>query len=365
MRTDWEARYFDGRSAAALSVTIRITPTGLHVLRPDGVVHWPFDTVSHRHSGLARGHVRLERAGADGTEALVIQDSAFLIDLHRIGGAYVRHIANPSRRVPMVPLIAGLSVVTILFCVVVFRWGIPWLAAQGAEQLPVEWEEKIGREYALGFVEEEMRCEDAQLRTFIDTLVTRLDRAAQPHPYTLNVVVVDHEAVNALAAPGGQIVIFTGLLRAAKTPRMVAGVLAHEVAHVMHQHATQKLFAQFTTALLASAMTGVDTGFLETVMNGAQEAGVMHFSRSMEAEADRVGLTLLQRARIDPRGLAEFFKTIQDTQSDIPDFLHFLSSHPATQERLELLNAHTDATQYDPIPLPDNIEWKTLAEKCH
>lgn len=155
--------------------------------------------------------------------------------------------------------------------------------------------------------------------------------------------------INAFAAPGGVVVIYTGLLRAADTPEEVAGVLAHEIAHVELSHGLRQLVKAAGLRVLFSAVLG-DYGQLA---GWGARLTELKFSRDAESEADAAGLSRLAEARIAPQGLMSFFAKLEQEQGRgaMPALL---STHPPNQERLEALAAlvgQQDAAAVEPIEL--------------
>lgn len=161
-------------------------------------------------------------------------------------------------------------------------------------------------------------------------------------PY--QVYVTADPTVNAYALPGGAIILPAGFLLFAERPEEVAGVLAHEVAHIAERHSMQRAMTgislQLVLTLLLNDMSAVAQYF---VAQGASLLTLAH-SREHEREADRLGHDYLVGAGIDPSGLADFFRRLATRQGEnaveLPRRLeNMLRTHPVTQERIETLAA--------------------------
>src|SRR5438270_501081 len=106
---------------------------------------------------------------------------------------------------------------------------------------PVQWEAQLGQDVMEEVTRRTERCGDPQLATALEEIVATLTTAWTPSLYTFRVTVLDVPAINALAAPGGYIAVYRGLLEKTEAPEELAGVLAHEMQHVLHRDATRAL----------------------------------------------------------------------------------------------------------------------------
>ena len=148
--------------------------------------------------------------------------------------------------------------------------------------------------------------------------------------------------MNAFAMPGGYVVVYTGLLKKVQRKEQLAGVLAHEIAHVTERHALNNIVSSLGVSVLVSAVIG-DSSTLESVLAGSSEMLLgQKFSRDAETEADDVAWETLVRSNLDPRGLREFFEILQKEEEKLlgglmKGALSWLSTHPATEERIARL----------------------------
>ena len=149
-------------------------------------------------------------------------------------------------------------------------------------------------------------------------------------------VIADDALVNAFAAPGGYTYIATGLILQAQSCAEIAGVMGHELAHVTQKHGVKSL----ETAMAAQALSDMLLGEGSISSQAAQAVlGVLQstkFSRDDESESDEVGLQISAKSGYNPYGLAEFFKKLLGSSGGVPQFL---SSHPATDERIASVKA--------------------------
>ena len=212
--------------------------------------------------------------------------------------------------------------------------------------------------------------EDPQVNEYINEIGYRI--AAQANAdgnHAFSFFVVDSPVINAFALPGGFIGVHTGLLEATRSEDELAGVLAHEVAHVTQRHiarrihATQRQSILSTAIMLGAILAGVAGGASGDAMQGAIAVAQgtaaqqqINFTRSNEYEADRVGISALAAAGFDPQGMASFFEVISRGTTPhefrVPEFLR---THPVSSARIA--EARGRARDYDAIHTEDTITY--------
>jgi Zn-dependent protease with chaperone function len=364
MKYEWRAYYLDGQTAIRHPATVRLMHLGLEVGTPGGWTRlWPYGEL-HQTQGFYEGQeVRLERGG-DLSEALLIPGEGFLASLREAAPQFRARFHDPSRRGERVRLtmLAAVAVVGIIGAL--YLWGIPALAAVATARVPVAWEERLGRSAMAYLAPRRLVCEDPRRQPALDAVMARLDAAVPASPYTFRLFVVNDPQVNALAAPGGYIVVYRGLLERTRTPEELAGVLAHEMEHVLQRHATQAVIQHASTGLLLAAMTGDMSGPLVYGLQSARVLGQLQYSRRAEAQADAEGMQILLAARIDPGGMIRFFEALAKEDRQPAKLLKYLSSHPSPVDRLERLKALASAASGPPVPLLPGVDWNDVKKIC-
>jgi len=192
----------------------------------------------------------------------------------------------------------------------------------------------------------------------LNKLVASLDDA----PQDLRVEVANVDMLNAVALPGGNVILFDGLLKQARTSDEVAGVLAHEIGHVRQKHVMQALLRQMG---LAVVLGGVD-GNKGAVVNNML---AMSYSRNAEAEADAHSMKVMGNANISPVGTASFFDRLSrldgsaGTLKDNAGITGYLSSHPLSVARKDAFEKSiVKGKNYKPALTP--VEWTELKTMC-
>ena len=159
-------------------------------------------------------------------------------------------------------------------------------------------------------------------------------------------VIDDRKTVNAFATPGGYLYVYRGLLETAQNEAELAGVMAHETGHVVARHAARSMVSAYGIEAVAAMATGSNPGLLAQVSSGIAAKGLLlAHSREDETEADEYGARYTGAAGYDPHGLVTFFQKLKEQEGGSPGLLVYLSDHPATQDRLDHLNAYIAAQQ--------------------
>ena len=364
MQTDWEGFYLDGRTAARQRARARLMRSGIEVSTEGGLTFlWPYDQVRQTQGFYAGEQVRLEKGG-EIAEALLISDAAFLTALHEVAPGLSTRFHDPARRRTRIELTLLAALAVIGIALALYQWGIPLLAAFVAPRVPIAWEERLGSSVIEQLAPPKKRCEDQELRAAIDDVLKTLTAPLPSHPFTLRVMVVNDSLVNALAVPGGSIVVFRGLLKRTRTPEEFAGVLAHEVQHVLQRHVMRALLQHASTGLLVVALTGDVSGAMAYGLEAARTLGTLQYSRVAEEEADREGMRMLLAAKVDPEGMITFLEGLKRKEEDPAGLLRYLSTHPATADRIERLRSLAGPPGRPWIKLLPDSDWTALRERC-
>ncbi len=200
--------------------------------------------------------------------------------------------------------------------------------------LDEEWQ--IGRDLAEQILQEATVVEDPVLQSYVDEvgqeIVARTELSDRPWQFH----VLADSNVNAFNIPGGHVFVNTGLIEAASSPSELAGVMAHEVAHGVARHGTERLAQAYGLNIVARLVLGDEVGLLEQIAVQMLGSGALaKFSRDDEREADRLGLEYMAEVGYDPHGMATMFETMLDLRERRPNMVErFFSTHPLTEERI-------------------------------
>jgi beta-barrel assembly-enhancing protease len=363
--------YLDGRTAARhkVQVELSIDPSGSKLLHitGDGIdLVWPVRSVRRTppHSGQ---EARLQLASSDARLLVALADAGPLLagapELFRRPA-----ISSPVALVASLALVAAAVVGATFFLA-------PMLAGPIARATPVSVETSYGLTSRQIMDLSTEACDLApDTRADTDRLAADLVRVSgSPFPPDLRFVRAGFP--NAFAMPGGRIMVTAELIAQLETPDELAGVLAHEMAHVARRHVMAAVVRELGGAVIFDLLVGGGSGAGQQIaMAGLQLQNLSH-GRAAEAEADTLAVQYLSALDIDPGGLADFFARIREMEADAGNgssqretgrLLELLSTHPLTQDRETRARALAAeaGSPASPRPALKAETWASLKSDC-
>ena len=211
--------------------------------------------------------------------------------------------------------------------------------------------------------------EDPLVIEYVNDIGSRIVSQTNEGNHNFTFFVIDDPRINAFALPGGYVGVHTGLLEATRSEDELAGVLAHEVAHVTQRHIARAIHANSRQSILSTAMmlgaiivaaAGGSSDVVQGAMAVAQGTAVqqqINFTRTNEYEADRVGIAALADAGFDPYGMASFFDVLGRQTTTSPEMRapEFLRTHPVTSARVA--ESRNRAREYPAVRSDDSTGY--------
>ena len=221
--------------------------------------------------------------------------------------------------------------------------------AQAINLFSVRQDAEIGRQAAADAERQLPMVRDGLVERYVNAIVDRLAEVAPGPRFDYRARVVNAADINAFSLPGGFIYVNRGLIEAVRSEGELAGVLAHEMAHVAQRHGTSQVTKAYGAQLGVGLLAGVLGGRDHRLGMGEQIAGslglnalFMKFSRNAENEADRVGAQMMARAGYDPLAMASFFDLLAAEQRRNPGSVEqFFSDHPSPRDRAANIRAQS------------------------
>jgi beta-barrel assembly-enhancing protease len=225
----------------------------------------------------------------------------------------------------------AVATVTLLACAVA--------TASAIALISVEEEIEIGRQTQVEVRRRVPELHDAAVVNYVRGIGRRLAMRTTGARYPYSFTVANQREINAFALPGGPVWIHRGAIEAAANEAQLAGVLAHEIAHISQRHAAERITKELiANGLIGTmgALLGNDRSAQRAQLGARVLAGgyMLKFSRQDEREADHAGAVIVRRAGWDAREMVGFMEMLAREHAKKPrDVAAFLSSHPAPAER--------------------------------
>jgi predicted Zn-dependent protease len=211
--------------------------------------------------------------------------------------------------------------------------------AMAACTIDEDQEKSIGQEAAAQVEREVPMVTDAAVTDYVTRLGTALATRSDDRGRAWQFHVVDAELVNAFALPGGFIYVNRGLIERAGSTSELAGVLGHEIGHVLLRHSAEQMEKAQKTNLGVSVVCGLtnicSSNAARVAINVGGAALFARFSRRDELQADSAAVAVLERAGYDPQGIASMFAKLLETRDQRPDLVEgWFASHPLEEDRI-------------------------------
>ncbi len=346
--------FYDGERAVAHQVEAALEGESLVVraLSGETLADWPIASMSRLTSREAAGEYCLTRGGL---ARLILRDAAVQNQL----AAHHTQIARPLtgwRKEFRILAICAFAA----FALGMFLWqGVPLLAKPITAMIPKTWEYEIGLAVYNTFLEQadgkvcHTRAGDEALARLTSRIFAGEDLNLLPEAEP-KIVILDADQQNALAFPGGFIVIFRGLLDEASDPDLLAGVLAHEISHIAERHGLQRVVGSSAIWFFYSVLT---SDIFSVPVFAALMLADNAYTRGMEYQADVAGRDLMRRKNINSAPLADWLERQSKKESPFV----YLMTHPASRDRAAFFQTET-GQKTKPSLSPK--EWRALKNIC-
>ena len=255
--------------------------------------------------------------------------------------------------------------------------GLPDLGDSSSATLSEQQERTIGNRIMRDVRIDPAYLDDPEVAEYVSSIGARLLSVAEGGRKDIDFFVVQDDAVNAFALVGGHIGVHSGLIILTQNESELAGVIAHEISHILQKHQARMMhgasrsqwvsLAALALAIVAarggSPQGGQVTEAAVAAAGALQIQNQIDYTRDHEREADRVGLTLLERAGFDTRAMAAFFERLlrSNRLNELKGAPSYLRTHPLTTERIADIQGRIEGTPAKMVP--DSFEYRLARAK--
>lgn len=364
----YEARFSDGKSAAAEDVRVAMSPRGLVIRQASGAADliWPYGALTTAEP--------LSPHAVDAQVGYTYQPGASLFVPN---GRFARELAKSAphlttratRRRAAAPWLWATACTILAIALISMSNFSPARAIAGL--MPERLRQSLGEQTIATIARDRQVCDRPEGRKAVEALTARL-AGNDAESSQFEVIVVDWKLVNAFATPGNKILMTSGLIRQAESPDEVAGVLAHELGHVRLLHPETSLVRVMGMSAAVELLLGGGSG---TLANIGVLLTQLSYTRQAEVEADESALETLKSAGISAQGFADFFRRVEgkvkeagkagkddETSSHVGgSVLDMLRTHPRTLDRIRSIEA---AGAYEATSALTPEQWRALLAIC-
>ena len=335
METTLQGKYLDGLSSRPLSVQVQFYKNYIEILGTANAVieTWDIDEIKNiDFTGSKTVHLNY---GSFPEKNLILEsDMAFetikvLYPQLNRDNMYFHLLKGNRLKIFFYGILSLISVLLIYLFVVA-----PYIAVKIVDVIPQKQEIVLGNKMFESIEKFSDVDNDFSLR--LNEFYTETKFKSK---YPVEIVYIDEALVNAYAVPGGKIVVYRGLIEKMNDWKQLAGLLAHELAHVDKRHSLKSLSRSLSIYLAVSVLTTDLSGASTVLIDNAFKLNELSHSRSFEKEADDTGFDYLVENNINPVGMVELFEKIEKEESMVLNeksrkVLRYISTHPLTEERI-------------------------------
>ena len=305
----------------------------------DYKVNLPYQGIVARRGGSGNSLIFFEHKDEPGWSIYTSDKSILKNEILQTNSSF--SVLNKSRKKEFsillsIIIILALSITGMIYGFYFFKETITYFFAS---QIPISWEKKLGKTVFSSMSQGKKIYKEKGIIDKLNPIIKPLLDSVKDSNYEFEIFVMEDSRINAFAMPGGIIVIHTELIKKADNAEEIAGVLAHEISHVTEKHGMRQLINSVGIFLVVQTLFGDFSGLLAILTQNSGLLLTSKFSRDYEREADAKGFNILINSNINPQGMVDFFKKINETVKsedsiEGEDWFEFISTHPGTEERI-------------------------------
>jgi beta-barrel assembly-enhancing protease len=248
--------------------------------------------------------------------------------------------------------------VSIFFLVLFLSRKVNWIKLFQIDKITKSTEEKLGDLIWETYSSTTTEITSYKIINTVDSIVNKICDANDIDSSQIKIHVIEKDEINAFALPGNHLAIYSGLITDCDNADELAGVIAHELAHMQKNHVMKKLVKEIGMGALISLTTGNGNG--GTVGEIIHMLSSSAYDRKLESEADITGVDYLIKAKINPEGLAQFLFRMATTEKNMPKAVYWISTHPESEERAKDIMARIKVSKKQNYPKSSSADWNNI-----
>lgn len=328
----FSANYFDGKSSRTYQATIYPNSSSWRIVYEDELlgkkeVSWIVNNIK-KSEVYTKGLVTFSYGNTFPFQKIESSDAEFINYISKSELGNINSKIDTWLHKSTTKSITLLLAVIVSFTALMYFFIIPTIAVSFAKNLPKQRVVEFGN-YVFRVLSNNLEIDEKQsqnLQDFVDAMELK-------NEFPLTVYVANEDQMNAFALSGGKFVIYSGLLEKIQNEHQLAALIGHEVSHIEKRHVLKNVARSLSGAIFMSVLLGDVSGATSILGENAHKMVELSHSRSLEKEADVVGLEILDNNNLDQHGMPELFQILKDESPiDVPTFL---SSHPMLKDRIE------------------------------
>ena len=341
------AIYLDGKSAKNQSVKIyleneRIVFYSLSQFNQLEKQEWEIGKIDNQHVIsadqllLSYGQFPQQSLQIDGKENIAIIREKFP-SIFTENQIYQAILGENKWKIISIGLLFLVAIASFYFLIVV-----PYASEKIVTLFPIETEIEFGKKISATLIDE-FKLVDVSIDKNKSKILERFfTQAGFKSNYPIKIYVVKQEIINAFAIPGGSIFVYEGIINQMKSHDELAGLLAHELAHIEKRHSLKMISKNLANYVVLSVLTSDVSGLIAIITENASLFQQLSNSRAYEKEADLSGVDHLNQLNTNPKGMQRLFSEFEKEEDSLTEnqkkYLSFLTTHPFSSERINYLD---------------------------
>lgn len=323
-------RYHSAGSAQSQASEVSLINGNLYIYLTESNNQLLIWNVKHIHACSFQGSTLIVFFGTEPYQTLELTGELALSVFNLFHGISNENSFESTKKISRT--LVWIIVVAISFFIFSWFYLIPWLGEKSAALIPIDVEIKMGEGIAANVSEGSLVNDSA---TYYANLF--LNQLEKEDTYPISIEVLESKDINAIAAPGGKIIIYSAILEKMTSAEELAALLGHELTHINQRHSLKSICRALASNIVLSAMLGNAGGISSSILSQVDQFKSLNYSRELETEADLQGLHWMLANNINPNGMLKLLNILKETSEKEPGFMKYLSTHPETDERIRIV----------------------------